>query len=408
MKCRFCQTPLERIFIDLGQQPSANALVRSDQLGLREPKYLLKVFVCEKCLLVQIPTINSASDMFTCNYVYFSSYAKSWVEHARKYVEKLTAHKNLGPKSFVVEIASNDGYLLQHFVDKNIPCLGVDPASNCAEAARKKGVDTLIDFFSANLARRLCEDYGQTDLLLGNNVFAHVPDLNDFVKGLSILLKPDGILTLEFPHLAKLIENNQFDTIYDEHFSYFSFHVACNVLAQQGLRVFDVEELITHGGSLRIYACHVTNKVPSISKAVSAIIELEYKQGLGDLAGYANIQKKAEAIRDDFIRLVEEERAKGNSIAAFGAAAKGNTFLNFCNIDASSIDFVVDDTPAKQGLFLPGSHIPIVEEQKIMDEKPDLIVILPWNFRTEIIDKLAYTREWGARFVTCIPKVIIC
>jgi SAM-dependent methyltransferase len=407
MKCRFCRTPLNRIFIDLGQQPSANALVRSDQLYIREPEYLLKVFVCEKCLLVQIPKVRKAVDIFTCNYVYFSSYAKSWVEHAHRYVEKITAQKNLGSKSFVVEIASNDGYLLQHFVDKNIPCLGVDPASNCAEAAREKGVDTLIDFFSAGLARRLCEEYGQADLLLGNNVFAHVPDLNDFAEGLSILLKPDGILTLEFPHLAKLIENNQFDTIYDEHFSYFSFHVVCNVLAKQGLKVFDVEELITHGGSLRIYACHIINSVPLTSKAVSAMIELEYKQGLGDLAGYTKIQKNAETIRDDFISLVEEEKAKGNRIAAFGAAAKGNTFLNFCKIDSSIIDFVVDDTPAKQGLFLPGSHIPIVDEQKIMDEKPDVILILPWNLRTEIIDKLAYARGWGARFVTCIPEVVI-
>jgi SAM-dependent methyltransferase len=407
MECRFCQTTLQRVFVDLGEQPSANALVSSEQLDLQEPEYSLKVFVCEKCFLVQIPTVHTADDIFAGNYVYFSSYSKSWVEHARQYVEKLTAQKNLGPKSLVVEVASNDGYLLQHFVNKNIPCLGVDPAANCAEAARKKGVDTHIDFFGAALARKLSDDHGQADLLLGNNVFAHVPDLNDFTEGLSILLKPDGILTLEFPHLAKLIENNQFDTIYDEHFSYFSFQVACDVLARQNLKVFDVEELITHGGSLRIYACHAMYKGPTTSEAVNGMIELEHKQGLGDLVGYFNMQKKAEAIRDNFVSLVEKERAKGNSIAAFGAAAKGNTFLNFCSIDAASIDFVVDDTPAKQGLFLPGSHIPIVEEQKIKDKKPDLIIILPWNLRTEIIDKLAYTREWGARFITCIPKVTI-
>jgi 2-polyprenyl-3-methyl-5-hydroxy-6-metoxy-1,4-benzoquinol methylase len=407
MNCQFCLTPLERVFIDLGDLPSANRLVRSDQLKLDEPRYRHKVFVCEKCLLVQIPPIHKADDMFTDNYVYYSSYAKSWVEHARQYVEKMIERQNLGEDSFVVEVASNDGYLLQNFVRQNIPCLGVDPAANCAAAASEKGVETRVEFFTASSAQVLSNDRGQADLILGNNVFAHVPNVNDFVSGIAHLLKAAGILTLEFPHLARMIENNQFDTIYDEHFSYFSLQVARNILARHGLRVFDVEELPTHGGSLRLFACHDENQALPTLQIVEAVLEAEGEQGLLDISGYGEFQQQADAIRDDFLSLVREEKAKDSRIAAFGAAAKGNTFLNYCDIGADSIDFVVDDTPAKQGLFLPGSHVPIVDEQKIRDEKPDLIVILPWNFRKEIEDKLSYTRQWGARFVTCIPQVAV-
>jgi len=405
MNCRFCQHPLARVFVDLGSQPSANRLLGPDQLDLEEPQYPLRVYVCEKCLLVQIPAVHKADDMFTDAYVYFSSYAKSWVDHARRYVDMITRRCRLGPRSFVVEIASNDGYLLQHFMDKNIPCLGIDPAANCAKAATQKGVETRIDFFTAETAGMLVRERGQADLLLGNNVFAHVPDLNDFAAGLSILLKADGVMTLEFPHLARLIQNNQFDTIYDEHFSYFSFRVAGDVLAAHGLRVFDVEELPTHGGSLRLFACHAANQDQPTGSAVIAMLEFERKQGLAELAGYADFQQKVTTIRDDFLGLVSEEKAKGTRIAAFGAAAKGNTFLNYCGLGADDIDFVVDETPAKQGRFLPGSHIPIVQEQQIRDQKPGLIVILPWNFKSEIINKLEYTRAWGARFVTCIPEV---
>ena len=407
MNCRFCNSYLEQIFIDLGELPSANRLLHFDQLNLEEPRYSHKVLVCEECLLVQIPPLHKAYDMFTEEYVYFSSFAKSWVEHARKYVNKMIDQKQLGPNSFVVEIASNDGYLLQHFVDKDIPCLGIDPAANCAKAAREKGVETLIEFFTTQSAQALSAQRGQADLILGNNVFAHVPDVNDFIRGVSILLKADGVLTLEFPHLAQMVKNNQFDTIYDEHFSYFSLQVAQKILARHGLRIFNVEELLTHGGSLRIFACKSTNESLQEKQAVNDLLEAERSQGLTHISGYVNFQIKAEAIRDDFRKVIKVEKGKGNKIAAYGAAAKGNTFLNYCGIDTQSIEFVVDDTPAKQGLFLPASHIPVVEEQKLKDEKPDLIVILPWNFRTEIADKLAYTREWGARFITCIPKIAI-
>lgn len=407
MNCRFCHSPLERVFVDLGHHPSANGLVHPDRRDMSEPRYPLKVFVCEACLLVQLPAVHKADDIFTGNYVYYSSYAKSWVEHARRYVTMIRERCRLGPDSFVVEVASNDGYLLQFFVDEQVPCLGIDPAANCADAARDKGVETRVDFFTAALARAVAAERGRADLLLGNNVFAHVPDVNDFVVGLSILLKPDGVLTLEFPHLARLISDIQFDTIYDEHFSYFSLRVARDILARHGLRIFDVEELPTHGGSLRIYACHEDDGTKPTRVAVAAMIRAEEEQGLSGLAVYDDFQARVEAVRDSFLGLVREAKAEGRRIAAFGAAAKGNTFLNYCGIGAESIDFVVDDTPAKQGLLLPGSRVLIVEEGKIREEKPDLIVILPWNFAPEIKEKLAYTRDWGARLVTCIPNLAV-
>ena len=407
MNCQFCNSKLDKVFIDLGELPSANRLVRLDQLNLEEPRYPHKVFICKECLLVQIPALHEAHDMFTENYIYFSSFAKSWVDHAREYVDKMINKMNLDANSFVVEIASNDGYLLQHFVVKQIPCLGIDPAANCAKAAQEKGVATNTEFFTTKSAQKLSAQIGQADLIIGNNVFAHVPDVNDFIRGISILLKPDGVLTLEFPHVAQMIKNNQFDTIYDEHFSYFSFQVAQNILARHGLCIFDVEELPTHGGSLRILACQSTNKFMQVKQTVNKLLEAEQSQGLLDISGYVDFQNKAEVIRGAFQNVVKAEKDKGNKIAAYGAAAKGNTFLNYCGIGTQSIDFVVDDTPAKQGLFLPGSHIPVVEEQKLKDEKPDLIIILPWNFRTEISNKLAYSREWGARFITCIPKIDI-
>ena len=407
MNCQFCNNNLKKVFIDLGELPSANRLVRQDQLKLEDPRYPHKVLICEECLLVQIPALHKAQDMFTEDYVYFSSYAKSWVDHAREYVDKMINKKKLDANSFVVEVASNDGYLLQHFVNRFIPCLGIDPAANCAKAARKKGVETCIEFFTTKSAQKLSAQRGQADLVLGNNVFAHVPDVNDFIRGVSILLKADGILTLEFPHIAQMIKNNQFDTIYDEHFSYFSFQVVQKILARHGLCIYDVEELLTHGGSLRIYACQSTNKSLQVKQSVNKILEAERSQGLLDISGYVNFQNNAEVIRGEFRKIVRVEKAKGTKIAAYGAAAKGNTFLNYCGIGTKSIDFVVDDTPAKQGLFLPGSHIPVVEEQTLKDEKPDLIIILPWNFRSEIKEKLAYSREWGARFITCIPKIAI-
>jgi len=405
MNCRFCNHALERVFVDLGEQPSANGLLSEEQLSLDEPRYPLRVFVCEKCLLVQIPAVHKPGDLFTDDYVYFSSYSSHWVEHARRYVDTMCGRLALDGKAFVVEVASNDGYLLQHFVARGIPCLGVDPAGKCAAAAAEKGVDTRVNFFGRAVAGEIAVERGRADLVLGNNVFAHVPDINDFAAGIAALLKPEGVATLEFPHLAELIDNVQFDTIYDEHFSYFSFTVATKVLARHGIEVFDVERLPTHGGSLRVFAGLTDSKAHARGKSVDDLLQEERARGLTEVGGYGGFQGKVEGIKRAFLAFVADEKAAGRSLAAFGAAAKGNTFLNTCGVGAEAIDFVVDDTPAKQGKYLPGSHIPVFAEERIRAAKPDVILVLPWNHKTEIIAKLAYIRDWGGRFVTCIPRI---
>ncbi len=407
MVCRFCGETLETKFIELSSQASANRFVSPDKLDQPEGKSPLTTFVCNTCLLVQLAEEKSASDIFTADYAYYSAYASSWVEHARRYVDMAVDRFGLGRNSFVVEIASNDGYLLQHLVNRGIPCLGIDPAAQAAQDAQLRGVDTVVDFFNESLADKLVLEKKAADLLVGNNVLAHVPEINDFVRGISVLLKPQGVVTMEFPHVMKLIEDIQFDTIYDEHFSYFSFHTVKNIFAEHGLTLFDVEELPTHGGSLRIFGKKTEESKAKISTAVNRMQEKERTAGLDQIGGYLGLQKKVDDICRKFNEFLSDQRQSGKIVAAFGAAAKGNTFLNTCGVTADQIDFVVDDTPAKQGKYLPQSHIPIVSETIIRDVNPDYIIILPWNFKTEILKKLEYARDWGCQFVTCIPRLQI-
>lgn len=407
MNCRYCQAPLSRRFLDLGDQPPANHYLTQDQLQEPENFYPLSVYVCDGCLLVQLSSVRKAAETFAPDYPYFSSYAPSWVEHARRYVEMMLERFSLNRQSFVVEIASNDGYLLQHFHHHGIPCLGIDPAAAAAAEAEKKSIRTLVEFFDDAFAGRLAETEGQADLIVGNNVFAHVPDPGGFVKGLGTLLKPEGIITLEFPHVAKLIEFRQFDTIYDEHVSYYSLGVVQRMFADHGLEVFDVEQLETHGGSLRVFGRHIDACNGPVGVAVEDVTRQERELGLDAPEGYGGFQAKVDEIRDQFLDFMRTQSADGKRIAAFGAAAKGSSFLNYCGIGAEAIEFVADDTPAKQGKFLPKSHIPVVPADEIRLSKPDIILILPWNLKAEIMDRLSYVREWGGRFVTCIPEIEI-
>ncbi len=405
MKCRFCENPLTREFVDLVNSPPSNAYLRAEQLNEPEIFYPLRVFVCEKCFLVQIDEFKKADEIFDENYAYFSSFSKSWLEHSRQYVEMMTRRFSFDENSQIIEIASNDGYLLQYFKEKNVPVLGVEPTLSTAQAALEKGIESWTEFFGVELARKLVAENLQADLLLGNNVLAHVPDINDFVGGLKIALKPSGVVTMEFPHLLQLVENNQFDTIYHEHFSYLSFHTVRQIFAAQNLEIFDVEELPTHGGSLRIFAKHAENENQVVSADVKNLLAKEKQAGLLDLNYYLNFQQKAEKVKYDFLAFLIEQKRAGKKIAAYGAAAKGNTLLNYCGVKKNLIDFVVDASPHKQGLFLPASHIPIVDENFIKKAKPDFVVILPWNIREEIFNQLNYLRDWNGKFVVAIPKL---
>ncbi|MDB9702484.1 class I SAM-dependent methyltransferase [Rhodospirillales bacterium] len=405
IQCRCCESPLEDKVIDFGPMPSANAFLSEVMLNQPEALYPLTVYICQNCWLMQIPEFHTAPDMFSGEYLYFSSYAKSWVQHAARFCTTATDRFNLNNESFVVEVASNDGYLLQEFVATNIPCLGIDPAENAAAAALEKGVETIIDFFSAKTALNIVDTKGHADLIVANNVLAHVPDINDFIAGVAILMAPGGVVSFEFPHLARLLEKTQFDTIYDEHFSYLSLGVIMRLFEQHGLAVFDVEELTTHGGSLRVYGRQKTNTSMHIESRVGTLLTSERDQGLEQLSTYIDFEKRAVTIRNAFRNLMSSEAAKGQKIAAFGAAAKGTVFLNYCDVGADAISFVIDDTPAKQGRFIPGVHIPVVSFDALEREKPDLIIILPWNFRDEIATYLEPARAWGARFVVATPKI---
>lgn len=405
MKCRFCQSPLSREFIDLANSPPSNSYLRREQLGEPEVFYPLRVFVCEKCLLVQIDEFKKADEIFDENYAYFSSFSKSWLKHSKNYVEMMCGRFGFGENSQVVEIASNDGYLLQFFQQRNVPVLGIEPTLSTARAAREKGIESWTEFFGVELAQKLVAENRQADLLLGNNVLAHVPDINDFVAGMKIALKPGGVITMEFPHLLQLVENNQFDTIYHEHFSYLSLHTAQKIFARRDLTIFDVEELPTHGGSLRIFAGHAANESLEIAANVENILSKEKKFGLLDLDYYGNFQQKADRVKYDFLAFLIEQKRQGRKIAAYGAAAKGNTLLNYCGVKKDLIDFVVDASPHKQNLFLPASHIPIVDESYIEREKPDFVVILPWNLKEEICGQVDYIRRWNGKFVTAIPEL---
>jgi len=407
MKCRFCNNELYFEFIDLVNSPLSNSNLTKEQLNEPEVFYPLKLYVCNNCFLVQIDEYKKSSEIFNEKYAYFSSFSKTWLEHAKNYVEIVIERFNLNKYSYVVEIGSNDGYLLQYFQKFNIPCLGIEPASNTAAVAKEKGIDVIEDYFGSSLAKKLASQNKKTDLLLGNNVLAHVPEINDFVQGLKILLSDNGVITMEFPHLMQLIENNQFDTIYHEHFSYYSFITVKSIFESHGIEIFDVDQIPTHGGSLRIYAKHEEDKTKKISSNVKNLTDLEISKKMNTIEYYKNFQDKANKIKYDLQQFLIKQKLNGKIVAAYGAAAKGNTLLNYCGIKKDLINFVADASPYKQGKYLPGSHIPIVNEKKIKKIKPDFVIILPWNIKDEIIKQLNYIKEWGSKFVIPIPEVTI-
>ena len=405
MKCRFCRSKLAHEFIDLGNAPPSNSFLTEEQLNEPEAFYPLRVFVCEKCFLVQIGEYKQSDEIFNKDYAYFSSYSKTWLDHAKKYVDMITERLQLNAASHVIEIASNDGYLLQYFVQKQIPCLGIEPSTNTAQVARERGIDTVEDFFGERLAKRLADEGKQGDLIIGNNVFAHVPDVNDFVTGLKTALRPGGVITMEFPHLMSLVEQNQFDTIYHEHFSYLSFHTARLIFEKQGLELFDVEQLPTHGGSLRVYGKHKEDTAKDISPNVDALLLEEKSRGMQTIDYFKGFQKEVNRVKNDLVSFLLEQKKSGKTVAAYGAAAKGNTLLNYCGVKKDLIKFVVDASPHKQGKYLPGSHIHVVAEEEIKQTKPDYVLILPWNIKDEITEQLSYIREWKGKFVTAIPGI---
>jgi SAM-dependent methyltransferase len=400
--CRFCAAPLATVFADLGSSPLSNAFLKAEQLQRMEPFYPLTVRVCDQCLLVQLPAVQTPEHIFS-DYAYFSSYSESWLKHAEEYAGKMTNRFHFDAGSQVVEIASNDGYLLQYFHAKGIPVLGVEPAANVAAVAQGKGIPTVVRFFGAETATKLAGDGDSADLLLGNNVLAHVPDLNDFVAGMKILLKPRGVITLEFPHLLRLMRENQFDTIYHEHFSYFSFLTVQQVFARHGITLFDVEELTTHGGSLRIYGRHTENADLPIEPSVGALLDVERKAGLDRLETYARFDQQMRETKRALLSFLIAATEAGKAVVGYGAPAKGNTLLNYCGIRTDFLDYTVDRSPHKQGLFLPGTHIPIFGPERIRETRPDYVLILPWNLKSEIMSQLAFIREWDGKFVTPIP-----
>ena len=407
LKCRFCGEPVTQSFCDLGMSPLSNANIRPDTANQMEPFYPLHAFVCNTCWLVQLDSFEAPDHIFDDQYTYFSSYSDSWLAHARSYVDEMTKRWNLNAGSSVVEIASNDGYLLQYFVDQGVPVLGIEPTANTAAAAREKNVPTLEKFFGVQTAKELVDEGGYADLLLGNNVLAHVPDLNDFVGGMKILLDEHGVITMEFPHLLQLILNNQFDTIYHEHFSYLSFITVEQVFSAHGLTLFDVEELPTHGGSLRIYGRHDTDESKPVTEAVSALKDKEVAAGLNDSAVYDAFAEQVRETKRQLLEFLIEAKCQGKIVVGYGAPAKGNTLLNYCGIRGDFIDYTVDRSPHKQGTLLPGTHIPVLHPDRIGETRPDYILILPWNLKDELIGQLSYAREWGAKFVLPIPRVEI-
>lgn len=403
-QCRFCHHPLRTTFVDLGMSPLCQTHITEEQLNHMEPFYPLHVYVCEKCFLVQLEEFVSPGEIFT-EYAYFSSYSTSWVEHARRYCEAMRERFSLGSDSRVVEIASNDGYLLQHFVAAGIPSLGIEPAANVAEAALRKGIPTLVKFFGKATASEVRAQHGPADLLLGNNVLAHVPDLNDFVAGLKILLGPRGVITMEFPHLKCLMDENQFDTIYHEHFSYFSFLAVERVFAAHRLRIFDVDRLSTHGGSLRIYGRHEDDDSKPVGSRVDALRELEVAEGFNTLQKYASFTEHVKETKREILEFLITAKRAGKTIVGYGAPGKGNTLLNYCGIRSDFLDFTVDRNPYKQGKYTPGTRIPILHPDAIRDRRPDYVFILPWNLKAEIVHTMAFVRDWGGQFVTPIPAI---
>jgi len=404
--CRFCKFPLQHTLVDLGMSPLCESNLVAKQLNQMEPFYPLHVYVCENCFLAQLEEYVSPETIFS-EYAYFSSYADSWLQHAKNYTDSMVERFEINAKHFVVEIASNDGYLLQYFVQKRIPVLGVEPATNVAKVAVDKGIPTLVKFFGEKLAIEMVNEGKQADLLIGNNVLAQVPDLNDFVKGMKTLLKPRGVITMEFPHLMRLMEGNQFDTIYHEHFSYFSFIAVEKIFAYHGLKIFDVEELHTHGGSLRIYACHSEDNTKTVDKRVKELRDRELAGGFTKMDCYSSFGEKVKETKRKLLEFLIIVKQEGKSVCGYGAPGKGNTLLNYCGIRTDFLDYTVDRNPYKHGKFTPGTHIPIFPPDKIRETRPDYLFILPWNFKDEIMKQMSYIRNWGGRFIVPIPEVRI-
>lgn len=407
MKCRFCSSDNLNLFIDLGMSPPSNSFLTIEQLNSPEVYFPLKLWICKDCFLVHIDEYKNAREIFNNDYAYFSSYSTTWLKHSKKYVDMISKRLDLNSESLAIEIASNDGYLLQYFKEKSIPCLGIEPTANTAKVAKEKGINTLTEYFTEGQAKQVAIDYGKADLILGNNVFAHVPDINDFVKGLKELLKTSGTITLEFPHLLTLIENNQYDTIYHEHFWYFSVYALQNVFKKHRLAIYDIEELSTHGGSLRLYLKHAENKFLPVLNTVQNILDKEIKYGIDKFDYYQAFVKRVSNNKLDILEFLIRQKKDGKIIAAYGAAAKGNTFLNYCGIKNDLVDFVVDASPIKQNKLLPGSHIPVVSEEVLKLEKPDYVLIFPWNIKEEILNQIRYIKDWGGKFVVAIPNLEI-
>lgn len=401
--CRFCNEPLVHSFVDLGMSPLCEEYVSQENVTKKENFYPLHTFVCSNCFLVQVREIISPDEIYS-EYAYFSSYSDSWLKHAENYVSSITQRLNLGENNLVIELASNDGYLLQYFVKKGIPVLGIDPAANIAQYAREKGVPTEVMFFGREAAQKVSGKYKKPDLIVGNNVLAHVPDINDFVGGMKLLLKDTGVITMEFPHLLKLIQNNQFDTIYHEHYSYISFYTANIIFNKHNLKIFDVEELPTHGGSLRIYACHAENTGIEITPRVKELLDRELTLGFNNLQFYKDFSDRTVETKYKILDLLIKLKKEGKTIAGYGAPGKGNTLLNYCGIRTDFLDYTVDRNPYKHYKYLPGSRIPIFPPEKIVETKPEYIFILPWNLQDEIVRQLNYTKEWNAKFIVPIPE----
>ena len=407
MKCRHCATALDPsadVFLDLGAAPPSNAFLREQDLGAAETHFPLKVLTCPACRLVQVDEVQRHDALFSDDYVYFSSYSSSWVAHARRYVEGVVERLGLGPQSMVMEVASNDGYLLQHVKARGIPCIGIEPTACTAAAARAKGIETIGEFFGPSIGRRHRAKRGRVDLVLGNNVLAHVPDINDFVAGFREVLAPSGSVSVEFPHLLQLVRQGQFDTVYHEHFSYLSLATVVRIFAAQGLTVWDVEALPTHGGSLRVWAQHRDHPRGPTAR-VSEMLDLEARAGMDKADFYRGLQARADRIKDALVAFLIEQKRAGRSVVGYGAAAKGNTLLNYAGVRPDLLPFVVDASPHKQGRYLPGSRIPVRDEAALRAARPDCVLVLPWNLREEIAGQLAYVRDWGARFVTAVPEL---
>jgi hypothetical protein len=407
MNCRHCANDIRVSFLDLGAAPPSNAYLTAPQLNAPETWYPLRVVVCDRCWLVQTEDYAHHAQLFSADYAYFSSYSTSWLEHARNYVASVVERFNLGAASRVIEIASNDGYLLQYVAERDIPCLGIEPTASTAAAARAKGLEVITEFFGTGLAKRLAAQGLCANLLAANNVLAHVPDINDFVAGFTHLLLPDGVATFEFPHLFRLVEQCQFDTIYHEHFSYLSLTAVERIFRSNGLAIFDVEELDMHGGSLRVYAQRADAGRRPVTAALGRIRDLENAAGMSTPEYYVGFQRHANAAKDALLRFLLDTKSSGQRIGGYGAAAKGNTLLNYAGIRGDLLPWVVDRNPAKQGKYLPGSRIPVVDEEFLRAQKPDFVLILPWNLRREVMDQLHYVRDWGARFVTAIPELVV-